>query len=166
MNWLRKRWEITQDWQFIFPILGTLAILYSTYRLTSLFFKNKNIFLVGLITIVSGYLLMKFFLFLFKKLENKWVVTYKWEMIAIFIVFAITGSTSAFIGKPILKLLGVSKENLNSGLYWFIYVIFGLIIYQVLLVTIGWLFGQFQFFWNFEKKMLKRLGLKRFIKED
>jgi hypothetical protein len=33
-------------------------------------------------------------------------------------------------------------------------------LYQVLLVLIGALFGQFSFFWGFEKKMLRRFGLK------
>jgi len=32
-------------------------------------------------------------------------------------------------------------------------------IYQVLLVLIGFIFGQFSFFWKFEKKMLERLKL-------
>jgi hypothetical protein len=32
-------------------------------------------------------------------------------------------------------------------------------IYQVLLVFIGAIFGQFSFFWKFEKKMLERLKL-------
>ena len=32
-------------------------------------------------------------------------------------------------------------------------------VYQILLVAFGWLFGQFKFFWNMEKKMLRRLGL-------
>jgi hypothetical protein len=31
-------------------------------------------------------------------------------------------------------------------------------------VTFGWLFGQFNFFWEFEKKMLKRFGLGKMIK--
>ena len=42
-------------------------------------------------------------------------------------------------------------------------IIIGLIFYQMLLVFFGWLFGQFQFFWEFEKKMLRRFGLKRFL---
>jgi hypothetical protein len=32
-------------------------------------------------------------------------------------------------------------------------------IYQVLLVANGFLFGQFTFFWNFEKKLLRSLKL-------
>jgi len=29
----------------------------------------------------------------------------------------------------------------------------------VLLVAMGWVFGQFHFFWDFEKKMLSRFGI-------
>ena len=34
--------------------------------------------------------------------------------------------------------------------------------YQVLIVVVGALFGQFEFFWNFEKKMLAHMGFKQF----
>ncbi|HCO85018.1 MAG TPA: diacylglyceryl transferase, partial [Arenibacter sp.] len=37
-------------------------------------------------------------------------------------------------------------------------------IYQFLLVIYGWLFGQFKFFWEFEKKMLSRMGLGFILK--
>jgi len=37
-------------------------------------------------------------------------------------------------------------------------------IYQITLPLVGWLFGQFKFFWDFEKKMLQRMGLGRFFK--
>jgi hypothetical protein len=39
-------------------------------------------------------------------------------------------------------------------------------IYQFLLVIVGTIFGQYQFFWNMEKKMLKRIGFKRFFKKE
>ena len=94
-------------------------------------------------------------------LEKKWVLDYRWEMIRVFIVFAITGSSSVFVGRPIMKLIGITKENLNPILYWVLFIIVGLIFYQILLVTLGWLFGQYAFFWEFEKKMLRRFGLFR-----
>ena len=78
-------------------------------------------------------------------------------------MFAVTGTSSIFIARPIIKLIGITKENLNLIAYWVLYVIIGFIFYQILLVLIGWLFGQFQFFWKFEKKMLRRLGFKRFL---
>ena len=163
MKKFKEDWDIEKNWQLIFPLLGILGLGYSAFKFSSLLFKDYGIFFVIASAIVIGYGLLKFTLFLFKKLENKWVLTYRWEMIRVFIVFAVTGSSSLYIGRPIIKLIGITKENLNPVLYWILFVIIGLIFYQILLVTFGWLFGQFKFFWEFEKKMLKRMGFKRFL---
>ncbi len=163
MKAFKQRWQIQQNWQLLFPILGVLGLLYSSYKLANLFFDN--IYFKISVTIIITYLLLKVTLFLFSKLEDKWKVTYRWELIVIFIVFAITGSSSLFIGRPLIEYIGITKENLNPFIYWVLYIIIGLIFYQVLLVFYGWLFGQFHFFWNFEKKMLKRFGLGRFLNE-
>lgn len=163
MEKFKKTWEIQKNWQLIFPILGLIGLVYSSFKLANALLKENNLILVIATATILFFILLKFILFLFKKLENKWVVEYKWELIRIFIVFAITGTSSLFVGKPIIKLLGVTKENLNIVVYWVLYIIIGLIFYQILLVCIGWLFGQFKFFWEFEKKMLRRFGLKRFI---
>jgi hypothetical protein len=163
MEKFKKYWQIQYNWQLIFPIIGVSGLLYSAYKLASVFSKNLHLAFTIIFTLIIYLLLLKFILFLFKKLEKKWIVNYKWEMIRIFIVFAITGSSSLFIGRPIIKALGITKENLNPMLYWVLFIIIGIIFYQILLVCIGWLFGQFQFFWNFEKKMLRRFGLSRYI---
>ncbi|PWK19807.1 DUF6787 family protein [Xanthomarina spongicola] len=163
METFKKTWEIQKNWQLIFPLIGVLGLIYSSYRLANVILKDFNIYITIATTATLFYILLKFILFLFKKLENKWVVDYKWELIRIFIVFAITGTSSLFVGRPIIKLLGITKENLNITVYWVLYIIIGLIFYQILLVCIGWLFGQFKFFWEFEKKMLRRFGLKRFL---
>jgi hypothetical protein len=165
MQKFKQRWEIQHNWQLIFPLFGILGLLYSSYKLSFLFYSNTKIYINVFITLVLTWLLLKFVLYLFKKLEKKWVLTYKWEMIRVFMVFAITGSSSVFVGKPIIKLLGITKDNLSPALYWILYIFIGIIFYQILLVCIAWLFGQFEFFWNFEKKMLKRFGLKRFFNE-
>lgn len=93
-----------------------------------------------------------------EKLKQRWGIETNFQLIIIFIVFAITGSASAWLSKPVCLWLGITKEYFG---FWFIPVRLILIfpIYQVLLVTIGFLFGQFAFFWNFEKKMLKNIGL-------
>lgn len=92
------------------------------------------------------------------KLKQRWGVKSNLQLTIIFIVFAITGSASAWLSKPFCLWLGITNEDLG---YWFTPVRLLLIfpIYQVLLVSIGFLFGQFKFFWAFEKKMLKRMGL-------
>jgi len=165
MQKFKDHWEISKNWQLLFPLFGIVALLYSSYKLALLLTKEYSIILTIITTLVITIVLTKICVFFINKLENKWIVNQKWELIRIFIVFAITGSTSAYIGKPIITAIGITKENLNPILYWVLFVIIGLIFYQILLVTLGWLFGQFQFFWNFEKKMLKRMGFKRFIKD-
>jgi hypothetical protein len=160
---LKQRWEITKNWQLLFPMLGLLVLVYSSYKLAGLFPKNIHIAFFYALTAVIFFLLLKFVLFIFSKLERKWELTYKWEMISVFLVFASTGSSSIFISRPIMKLIGITKENLPSSVYWILYILIGFIFYQIMLVLIGWLFGQHQFFWNFEKKMLRRLGLKRLV---
>lgn len=100
-----------------------------------------------------------------EKLKKRWGIASNFQIIIIFIVFAITGSSSVYVAKPFLELVGLKREVFPEGIWWggLVYTILRLIIifpiYQVLLVLFGWLFGQFKFFWGFEKKMLKRLGL-------
>ncbi len=98
------------------------------------------------------------------KLKQRWGIETNYQLTIIFIVFAITGSASAWLSKPFGLWMGITNEDLG---HWFIPVRLLLIfpIYQVLLVTIGFLFGQFKFFWAFEKKMLKRMGLGFLFKD-
>ena len=98
-------------------------------------------------------------------LKERWGITSNWQILIILFVFSITGSSSLFVAKPIIKFLGISKENLHIIVYWILYVLISFIFYQIMLVLFGWVFGQFKFFWNMEKKMLKRIGLSSFIKE-
>ena len=93
------------------------------------------------------------------KLKKRWNVSSNWQLTIIFIVFAITGSTAAYLSKPVTTALGITKENLSLWLYWPIRLIVIFPVYQVLLVVLGALFGQFHFFWEFEKKMLNRMKL-------
>ncbi|WP_375239510.1 DUF6787 family protein [Aurantibacter sp.] len=164
MQAFKKRWEITKNWQLLFPLLGIIALIYSSYRLSNLIIKNQPLYFKIALTIIVSYLLLNICLKLFKKLEHKWVVKQRWEIIRIFLVFAITGSSSLFVGRPIIKSIGITKENLNIVVYYILFCFIALVFYQILLVTFGWLFGQFEFFWNFEKKMLRRFGLGRFLK--
>ena len=86
-----------------------------------------------------------------KKLKARWGVTSNFQLVVIFIVFAITGSVSAYLSKPFTNYIGLTSENLG-WLYLPIRLIAIFPIYQVLLVLFGFIFGQFEFFWAFEKK--------------
>ena len=93
------------------------------------------------------------------KIKKLWNITYNCQLLIIFIVFAITGSTAAYLSKPFIAALGITKENLHWSIYWPLRLLLIFPIYQILLVIIGALFGQFSFFWEFEKKILYRMKL-------
>ncbi len=97
------------------------------------------------------------------RLKQRWGIDSNFQIILILIVFAITGSTSAKLAGPLCDFLGIYQENSHWTLYWFARLVLIFPIYQVLLVSFGWLFGQFNFFWQFEKKMLSRMGFARFL---
>ncbi|WP_445385108.1 DUF6787 family protein [Robiginitalea sp. IMCC44478] len=98
------------------------------------------------------------------RLKERWGISSNWQLIVILFVFAITGSSSVYVAKPFLQWIGLTSGSFDENwwgpwIYWSLRILLIFPFYQVLLVLFGWLFGQFQFFWNFEKQMLARLGL-------
>ena len=100
-----------------------------------------------------------------KKLKLRWGIETNWRLTIILLVFAITGSTAAKLAAPLTDFIGIERE-MGWLVYWPIRILIIFPIYQVLLVFFGWLFGEFQFFWNFEKKMLRSLKLGFLINES
>ena len=98
----------------------------------------------------------------FKKFKTKWGIKSNLQLIIILVVFAITGSCSLFVTEPLLNFLNISEENLRPWLYRLLKVIIIFPAYNILIIIIGAIFGQFSFFWNFVKKMLSRIGLNFF----
>ena len=93
------------------------------------------------------------------RLKAKWGIESNLQFWLIMIAFSITGSSLGFIVRPTLEFLGFGKDT-----HWTIYVPMYILIaypsYQIMLIFWGSLLGQFQFFWEFEKKMLRRFGFK------
>ncbi len=94
-----------------------------------------------------------------EKLKKRWGIENNLQLILILVVFAVTGSSSVKLAEPVLHWVGLQQESVSGWIYWPVRILLIFPLYQVLLVLIGWLFGQFEFFWNFEKKMLRRMGL-------
>lgn len=100
------------------------------------------------------------------RLKEKWGIRSNFQFFIILVVFSITGSIAVLIAKPLLILVGLEKEVISPWVFWPIRIFIIFPIYQILIVIIGALFGQFQFFWNFQKKMLVGLGFKKFIEKN
>ena len=74
------------------------------------------------------------------------------------LVFALTGTSSLVCADYILKILYVNPDTFGIASYWTIRIILILPIYQVLLIFVGAIFGEFSYFWEMEKKTLKKLN--------
>ena len=96
--------------------------------------------------------------------KERWNIKSNWQLVVIFIVFAITGSSAAYLSKPILALFGINREGISGWIYYPLYLLLIFPVYQVLLVSYGFIFGQHTFFWAFEKKMLRSCGLGFMVK--
>jgi Na+-driven multidrug efflux pump len=90
-----------------------------------------------------------------ERLKKRWQVKNAWQVVIILIVFACTGFTVLFIKRPLLNWL--TGDDGNSTIATTLYYIFILPLYNVLLLGYGFLFGQFNFFWQFEKRFVERI---------
>ncbi len=93
MNDFKTKWEIQKNWQLIYPFLGIIGLVFSGYVLAKGILKSfspDNTILLIFLTLILSYAILNISLKLFKKLALKWKVSHRWELIAIFLVFAIT----------------------------------------------------------------------------
>ena len=86
-------------------------------------------------------------------MQEKWGVS-PLQVVLILIVFALTGSSVVAIRKPLFELLGIHDTE-PLWLKTVLYLIFVFPLYQVMLLMYGFLFGQFRFFWEKEKRLFR-----------
>jgi len=92
-----------------------------------------------------------------KKLKERWGITSNFQIVIIIVVFAITGSTSAYFSGPLTEYL-IGDANINSFFKIVIRIVVLTPIYQVLLLFFGFIFFQFNFFFQFVKRFLTFFG--------
>ncbi len=95
---------------------------------------------------------------IFQRLQEKWGVTL-WQTILILITFSVTGMTVVYLRKWLFSALGYTDDT-PMWLKTITYLFFVFPSYQILILVYGSALGQFQFFWNKEKKLyyaVKRL---------
>ena len=90
-----------------------------------------------------------------EKLKHRWKLGSAWQVLVVLIVFACTGFTVLLIKKPLLGLLAGKHSDTTTATI--VYYILILPLYNVLLLAYGFIFGQFNFFWEFEKRLFKRV---------
>ncbi len=88
-----------------------------------------------------------------EKMKQRWQVKSGLQVFLILIVFALTGSSVMLLRKWMVAEFEWAQHD------WFTYSYYWLIfpIYNILLLMYGFIFGQFRFFLEFEKKFFKRI---------
>jgi len=94
------------------------------------------------------------------KFKTKWNIASDWQLIVILVVFSITGSAAMVVRKLVFGLIGITPVTA----LWIkvpLYILILVPAYQLLLLVIGGLLGQFRFFFEFQKKNLRFIHRKR-----
>lgn len=89
-----------------------------------------------------------------EKLGVRWGVG-PGRVLLILLVFACTGTTVLLLKRPVVSYF--ASDGAQPLGFTVLYYILILPIYNVLLLVFGALLGQFRFFWEFERRLLRRI---------
>lgn len=93
---------------------------------------------------------------LIEKMKKRWGVESFGGLLLILFIFAITGITTLYVRKIVFEWVGIGTATpLWIELIAWVIVVFPA--YQLLFLLFGFILGQFEFVWNFEKKSLHRI---------
>lgn len=95
-----------------------------------------------------------------KKFKAKWNIESDWQLLVIFVVFSITGSAAMVVRKLVFGWMGITPDT-SLWIKIPLYIAILLPAYQVLLLLIGGMLGQFRFFYEFQKKNFRFMNRKR-----
>ena len=86
-----------------------------------------------------------------------------WDYVIILIVFAVTGSTVAWVGRPLMEARGFERGW--NFTYVISYLIILTLIYPFFLLAFAFLFGKYAYFLDKQKKIgkwiLNLLGIRK-----
>lgn len=93
---------------------------------------------------------------IFDALKERWGLDSFWQVLVVLIVFAVTGMSVLYVRQFAFELLGIGEQTpfWLKTMAWLVVVLPS---YQVLLLFFGFLFGQFDFVWRFEKRSVRKL---------
>lgn len=91
-----------------------------------------------------------------EKLKQRWKLGSALQVVLVLVVFACTGMSALFLKRPIMRFLaGDEGETVTASLIYYIFIMTPM--YNVLLLAYAFVFGQFTFFWEFEKRLFRRI---------
>lgn len=97
---------------------------------------------------------------MFERFKKRWNIKSNLQFAVVMLVFAVTGSSTLYVRKGAFYLLGITSET-ELWLRTILYILIIFPAYNVMLLLVGFIFGQFKFALEFEKKMLSRFKFKK-----
>lgn len=94
---------------------------------------------------------------LMERLRLKWGLRSYFQVGIVLLVFSLTGMTVVLLRKSLFAWLNFGDET-PLWLKAATYLVFIFPAYQALILVYGAIFGQFRFFWEKEKQMVRALG--------
>lgn len=95
-----------------------------------------------------------------ERLKQSWNIQSNFQIIIIFTVFTITGSATVYLKRIIFDLIQITPDT-HHLIKVPVYIMVVLAVYNLLLLIVGFIFGQFDFFWEFEKKFFSRILFRK-----
>lgn len=86
-----------------------------------------------------------------QKLQDKWKLNSLFQVIIVLIIFALGGSTCAFLGRQIMPAFGFESKNFG---YWVVYILLVTLLWPMCVLAYSIILGQYPFF----KKYLGQMG--------
>lgn len=90
-----------------------------------------------------------------EKLKVRWKLETVRQVIIVLIIFSLAGMSCLYVRSFIFDMIGVNGHT-TTWLKIILWIIVDVLSYQILFLAYGFLLGQFDFVWRFEKKTLAR----------
>lgn len=93
---------------------------------------------------------------IFEKLKERWGLKSFGHVVLILFIFSVTGIATLYVRNLLFEFLGITSDtNAMFRVAAWLFVVFPA--YQALFLLFGFMLGQFEFVWRFEKKSLARI---------
>jgi len=93
---------------------------------------------------------------LINKLQKRWKLKTVRQVIIVMIIFSLAGMSCLYVRSLVFDMIGINSQT-SIWLKIVLWVVVDVSAYQILFLTYGFLLGQFEFVWRFEKNSFARV---------
>lgn len=93
---------------------------------------------------------------LIEKLKKRWKLDTVRQVIIVLVIFSLAGMSCLYVRSFVFDIIGINSQT-PVWLKATLWVVVDVSSYQVLFLAYGFILGQFEFVWRFEKKSFNRI---------